>query len=660
MAAIKRLLIANRGEIAVRIARTCRALGIETVAVYSDADRRALHVLECDRAVHIGGSAPSESYLNIEAIIEAARETGANALHPGYGLLSENPALAEACVAAGITFVGPPAEVIRLMGDKGEARKLAQQHDVPTIPGYEGADQAVKALEAKAQAIGWPVMIKAAAGGGGRGMRLVEAKKTFAEAAESARREADRAFGNGALILEKAIVGGRHIEVQVLADSHGNVVHLGERDCSTQRRHQKVVEESPSPAVNAALRERMGEAAVRLASAVDYVNAGTVEFMLDASGEFYFLEMNTRLQVEHGVTEMVTDLDLVALQLAVAEGKPLPFSQDSVRFDGHAIECRVYAEDPAKGFLPSPGVIRQLRLPRGRGIRNDVGTYEGDEISTYYDPMISKLVAWAPTRPEAIERMNRALGRTRVEGVKTNIDFLRTIITHPTFRAGEMTTDWLDTRFAIEAAGPAPEQAMLAALGYLLHDSNKGDPFRAAGPTGAGGVARLDLDDRGETQTLIAQRAPGDSKTWRVAINRGTPRSIHFERAAGDHVLVTEGEELTSSHVARNDQGFEVTLLGRTYTLGYTSGEAVRSAVDHRQQGLTAPMPGLVLKVLVKPGDHVHAHQTLVVIEAMKMEHSIEAPHDGIVKAVHCVEGGRVSDGQLLVEIEHVVQEEVE
>ena len=649
---ITRLLIANRGEISVRIARTCRALGIETVAVYSDADRKALHVLECDRAVHIGGSAASESYLNIEAIIEAARETGADALHPGYGLLSENPALAEACAAAGITFVGPSAEVIRSMGDKAEAKRLAQQHDVPTIPGYEGEDQTVKALEAKAQAIGWPVMIKAAAGGGGRGMRLVEAKKAFAEAAESARREADRAFGNGALILEKAIVGGRHIEVQVLADSHGNVVHLGERDCSTQRRHQKVIEESPSPVVDSALRQRMGEAAVRLAAAVGYVNAGTVEFMLDASGEFYFLEMNTRLQVEHPVTEMVTNLDVVALQLAVAEGKPLPLSQDGVRFAGHAIECRVYAEDPAKGFLPSPGVIRELRLPRGRGIRNDVGTYEGDVISTYYDPMISKLVAWAPTRSEAIERINRALARTHVEGVKTNIDFLRTIVTHPTFRSGEMTTDWLDTKFSVEAAESAPDQAMLAALGYLLHDSNKGDPFRAAGPTGAGGVARLDLEDRGETHTLIAQRAPGDSKTWRVSINRGTERSIRFERAAGDHVLVTEGEELTSSHVVRHPDGFDVTTLGRTYTLGYTSGEAVRSAVDHRQQGLTAPMPGLVLKVLVKTGDRVRAHQTLVVIEAMKMEHSIEAPHDGVVKAVHCVEGGRVSDGQLLVEIE--------
>ncbi|MEO8458717.1 MAG: acetyl-CoA carboxylase biotin carboxylase subunit [Chloroflexota bacterium] len=659
MTVIKRLLIANRGEIAVRIARTCHALGIETVAVYSDADRRSLHVLECDRAVHIGGSAPSESYLNIEAIIKAAQETGADALHPGYGLLSENPALAKACVDAGIIFVGPSADVIHMMGNKAEARKLAQKHGVPTIPGYEGENQSPKALEAKAQQIGWPVMIKAAAGGGGRGMRLVESKKAFAEAAEGARRESERAFGNGTLILEKAIVGGRHIEVQVLADAHGNVVHLGERDCSMQRRHQKVVEESPSPAVDAALRERMGESAVGLASAVGYVNAGTVEFMLDSGGNFYFLEMNTRLQVEHGVTELVTGLDLVALQLAVAEGKPLPFSQDGVRFDGHAIETRIYAEDPERGFLPSPGPIHKLLLPEGRGIRNDVGTYEGDEISTYYDPMISKLLAFAPSRSEAIERMARALALYRVDGVKTNLTFLRTIVTHPTFRAGEITTDWLDTKFTLEEQ-VAPEAAMLAALGYVVHDSNMGDPFLAAGPTGAGGVARLDLEDHGETHTLIAQRAPGDSKTWFVAINRRTARTIRLERVAGDHVIVGDGDESTSSHVQRDAHGFEVTLAGRTYTLGYTSGEAVRSAVDHRQQGLTAPMPGLVLKVLVKPGDAVRAHQTLVVLEAMKMEHSIEAPHDGVVKAVHCKEGGRVSNGELLVEIEQDKTEQAE
>ncbi len=658
MTTITRVLIANRGEIAVRIARTCRALGIETVAVYSDADRRALHVLECDRAVHIGGSPASESYLNIEAIIEAARATGADALHPGYGLLSENPALPEACEKAGITFIGPPAQVIRAMGNKAAARQLAQAHDVPTIPGYDGEEQTIVALQARAAHIGWPVMIKAAAGGGGRGMRLVESKKAFAEAAESARREAERAFGNGALILEKAIVGGRHIEIQVLADAHGNVVHLGERDCSTQRRHQKVIEESPSPAVDETLRTRMGEAAIRLASAVAYVNAGTVEFMLDARGKFYFLEMNTRLQVEHGVTELRTGLDLVALQLAVASDEPLPFAQDGVRFDGHAIECRVYAEDPAKGYLPSPGTITKLRLPRGRGLRNDVGTYEGDEISTYYDSMISKVLTFAPSRMEAIERMERALSQYRVEGVKTNLDFLQTIVTHPVFRAGRMTTDFLDTQLSADALPAAPDEAMIAALGALLLADDQADPWRAAGPTGAGGVARLDLEYAGVVRVLLAQRAPGDRRLWNVAVDRQQAHNVRFSRAAGDHILVEHDGQTVSARVSVSVTGIDVTSGGRRYEFAWTSGDRVRSVADHRQHGLMAPMPGLVLKVLVKPGDKVRAHQTLVVLEAMKMEHSIEAPHDGVVKAVHCAEGGRVSEGQLLVELDQDKQEE--
>jgi 3-methylcrotonyl-CoA carboxylase alpha subunit len=658
MTSITRVLIANRGEIAVRIAKTCRALGIETVAVYSDADRRALHVLECDRAMHIGGSPASESYLNVEAIIEAARETGADALHPGYGLLAENPALPEACEAAGITFIGPPAQVIRTMGDKAAARRLAQAHDVPTVPGYDGEEQTIEALQSRAAHIGWPVMIKAAAGGGGRGMRLVESKKAFAEAAEGARREAERAFGNGALILEKAIVGGRHIEIQVLADCHGNVVHLGERDCSTQRRHQKVIEESPSPAVDEALRTRMCEAAVRLASAVGYVNAGTVEFMLDAGGEFYFLEMNTRLQVEHGVTELRTGLDLVALQLAIASGQPLPFAQDAVCFEGHAIECRVYAEDPQKAYLPSPGTITRLRLPRGRGVRNDVGTYEGDEISTYYDPMISKLLTFAPSRIEAIQRMERALSRYRVEGVKTNLDFLQTIVTHPAFRAGRVTTDFLETQLSAEAPSAPPDDPMIAALGFLLLADDEADPWRAAGPTGAGGVARLDLEYAGVVRVLLAQRAPGDRRLWNVAVDRQQAHNVRFSRAAGDHILVEHDGQTTSARVSVSLTGIDVTIGGQRYEFAWTSGDRVRSVVDHRQHGLMAPMPGLVLKVLVKPGDKVRAHQTLIVLEAMKMEHSIEAPHDGVVKAVHCAEGGRVSEGQLLVDLEQDKQEE--
>jgi 3-methylcrotonyl-CoA carboxylase alpha subunit len=651
MTAINRLLIANRGEIAVRIAKTCRALGIETVAIYSDADRRALHVLECDRAIHIGGSAPSESYLNIERIIAAAKESGADALHPGFGLLSENPALAEACAAAGLVFVGPSPEVMRLMGDKGEARRIAKQNNVPTVPGYDGGDQG--RLAAKAKAIGYPVMIKAAAGGGGRGMRLVENAKQFAEAAESAHREAERAFGNGALILEKAIIGGRHIEIQVLADSHGNVVHLGERDCSTQRRHQKVIEESPSPAVDDAMRDKMGEAAVRLATAVGYVNAGTVEFLQDASGEYFFLEMNTRLQVEHGVTELCTGLDLVALQLSIAAGEPLPFSQKDVRFSGHAIECRVYAEDPQKNYLPSPGRITKLRFPTGEGVRNDVGTYEGDEISTYYDPMIAKLLTHGANRIDAIERMERALSDLVVEGVKTNVLLLRTIITHPVFRSGHVTTDFLDTQLTPEALADAPPtETLLAALGYLLVDDRQADPWRAAGPTGAGGVARVDLEYNGSTHTVLAWRKPGDRFSWMADVDGGD-HHVRFSLASADRVLVEHDGKTIPHRVTATQDGLEVATGDRIYRFTWSKGERHRPVADgHRQHALTAPMHGLVLKVLAKPGDKVRAHQTLVVIEAMKMEHSIEAPHDGIVKAVHCKEGGRVTEGELLVELE--------
>jgi 3-methylcrotonyl-CoA carboxylase alpha subunit len=648
---ITRLLIANRGEIAVRIAKTCRALGVETVAIYSDADRSALHVLECDRAIHIGGSAPSESYLNIERIIAAAKESGADALHPGFGLLSENPALAEACAAAGITFVGPSPEVMRLMGDKGEARRIAQANNVPTVPGYDGGDQSK--LASKAKEIGWPVMIKAAAGGGGRGMRLVETAKAFAEAEESARREAERAFGNGNLILEKAIVGGRHIEIQVMADSHGNVVHLGERDCSTQRRHQKVIEESPSPAVDEALRQKMGGDAVRLASAVGYVNAGTVEFMLAADGEYYFLEMNTRLQVEHGVTELCTGLDLVALQLAVASGEALPFSQADVRSTGHAIECRVYAEDPQKNYLPSPGRITKLRFPHGDGVRNDIGTYEGDEISTFYDPMIAKLLTHGHNRIDAIERMENALSDLVVEGVKTNVLLLRTIITHPVFRSGNVTTDFLDTQLTPEALADAPPtETLLAALGYLLLDHHQADPWLAAGPTGAGGVARVDLEYNGNTHTVLAWRNPGERFAWTADVD-GNDHHVRYSLAAADRVLVEHDGKVVPHRVSSTQDGLEVATNDRIFRFAWSKGEKHRPVADgHRAHTLTAPMHGLVLKVLAQPGDHVRIHQTLVVIEAMKMEHSIEAPHDGIVKAVHCKEGGRVTEGELLIEVE--------
>ncbi len=650
---LTRLLIANRGEIAARIARTCRKLGIETVAIYSDADRRALHVLECDRAVHIGGSHPADSYLRVDVIVRAALESGSDALHPGYGLLSENPALAEACKASGIAFVGPPAEAIRLMGDKAAARKLATENGVPVIPGYQGADQEPAVLAGHADKIGYPVMVKAAAGGGGRGMRLVENPSAFQKAVESARREAERAFGNGDLILEKAIAGGRHVEVQVLADSHGNIVHLGERDCSVQRRHQKVVEESPSPAVNNRLRTEMGEAALRLARAVDYENAGTVEFMLGPDGKFYFLEMNTRLQVEHGVTELRTGTDLVALQLSIAAGEKLPFGQKQIVFNGHAIECRVYAEDPLNNYLPSPGAVTMLRIPQGAQVRNDVGTYEGDTISTYYDSMIAKLLAWGSTRSEAIDRIQQALAEYRVEGVKTNLPLLRTVIAHPEFRAGRTTTEFLDRQLSSELiAAAAADNVYLAAFGFTVVHADDEDPWRAAGPLRAGGTARLDLSHSGLLHQVEGQRLPGSASEWLVSVD-GRERRVSFSMAADDRVVMVNGAETLSSRVRLTESGISVTQANRTFVLSWGFGKHQRGrAESHRPQALTAPMPALVLKVLAKAGQKVKAHQTLLVLEAMKMEHSIEAPHDGIVKAIHCRAGGRVREGDLLVEMQ--------
>ncbi|HMG56860.1 MAG TPA: acetyl-CoA carboxylase biotin carboxylase subunit [Kofleriaceae bacterium] len=465
---IRRVLVANRGEIAVRVMRTCKERGIETVAVFSDVDRRAPHVQIADHAVGIGPAPAAQSYLVIEKILAACRETGADAVHPGYGFLSENEDFAEACAAAGVTFIGPSADAMRKMGSKTEARKTVSAAGTPVVPGDNGptgdgfptAEQAVAA----ARRIGFPVLIKAAAGGGGKGMRLVAGEAEFAAAFDGARREATSAFGDGTVYLEKAIERPRHIEIQVFGDHHGNLVHLGERDCSIQRRHQKVIEEAPSPVVPAELRARMGAAAVAAARAVAYVGAGTCEFLLGADGGFYFLEMNTRLQVEHPVTEMIYGLDLVAWQLDVAEGRALPLGQPELdaRRRGHAIECRVYAEDPVK-FLPSPGRITHLRVPDGPYVRNDSGCYEGAEIPVHYDPMISKLVVWGEDRARALARMQRALDEYQVRGIETNLAFHRRCVRHPAFAAGDYDTGFI-ARNARELAPTAAEPEVTAAV----------------------------------------------------------------------------------------------------------------------------------------------------------------------------------------------------
>ncbi|TMQ23874.1 MAG: acetyl-CoA carboxylase biotin carboxylase subunit [Deltaproteobacteria bacterium] len=465
---IRRVLVANRGEIAVRVMRTCKERGIETVAVFSDVDRRALHVQIADRAVGIGPAPAAQSYLSIDKILAACRATGADAVHPGYGFLSENEDFAEACAAAGVVFIGPSPDAMRRMGSKTEARKTVSAAGTPVVPGDNGptgdgfptAEQAVVA----ARRIGFPVLIKAAAGGGGKGMRLVASEVEFAAAFDGARREASSAFGDGTVYLEKAIERPRHIEIQVFGDHHGNLVHLGERDCAIQRRHQKVIEESPSPVVSEALRARMGAAAIAAARAVSYVGAGTCEFLLGADGGFYFLEMNTRLQVEHPVTEMIYGLDLVAWQLDVAEGRPLPLGQHELdaRRRGHAIECRVYAEDPVK-FLPSPGTITHLRVPDGPYVRNDAGCYEGAEIPVHYDPMIGKLVVWGEDRPRALARMRRALDEYQVLGIETNLAFQRRCLRQTAFAAGDYDTGFI-ARHARELTPGAGEPELTAAV----------------------------------------------------------------------------------------------------------------------------------------------------------------------------------------------------
>jgi acetyl-CoA carboxylase biotin carboxylase subunit len=464
----KRVLIANRGEIAVRVIRACRDLGVETVAVFSDADRTALHVQLADHAVRVGRPPSTESYLSIDAILAAAERSGAEAVHPGYGFLAENAEFARRLTAAGLAFIGPSPEAIEQMGDKAEARRLMRAAGVPVVPGSEGILSSEDEVLAVARDIGFPLMLKAAAGGGGKGMRLVDAEGELLSALRAVRSEARSSFGDDRLYAERYVTKPRHIEIQLLADMHGNVVHLYDRECSIQRRHQKVIEEAPSPVLREDVRAAMGEVAVRAARAIDYTGAGTIEFLLDAEQNFYFMEMNTRIQVEHPITEAITDVDLVKSQIAVAAGEPLPFGQEQVRRRGHAIECRIYAEDPYRGFLPSPGRINHLHLPGGRGIRVDSGVYRGGEVSPFYDPMIAKIVSWAKTREEAINRMRRAVEECQIGGPATNLAFHRWLLAHPRFARGDFDTNLIQEEMAGFTGAPAnvelEDAAVVAAL----------------------------------------------------------------------------------------------------------------------------------------------------------------------------------------------------
>ena len=611
-----KVLVANRGEIAWRVMRTARAMGYRTVAVYSDADKDAPHVAFADEAVRIGLPPVGESYLSIDRILEAARESSADAIHPGYGFLSENEAFAAACEAANITFIGPPPAAIAAMGNKAAAKRRMIETGVPCVPGYQGADQSDGNLEAEARRIGLPVMVKAAAGGGGRGMRLVEHEGDLLEAIRTARTEAESAFGSGELILEKAVIDARHIEIQVFADAHGNVIHLGERDCSVQRRHQKVIEEAPSPAVDASLRDRMGAAAVAAARAIGYRGAGTVEFLLGADGAFYFLEMNTRLQVEHPVTEAITGLDLVEWQLRVARGEHLPLRQEQVTFAGHAIEVRLYAEDAYAGFLPQTGRIDVWRPATGPGVRIDHGMKDGLTISPYYDPMIAKVIAHGATREEARVRLVRALAETVVLGPTTNRHFLIRLLEHPDFAAGEATTSFL-----VKHQFPAPEigDAHWTAAANLLWQSS-------------------------------AQKYPPSMRGWRNSNPEPTPLRL----AAGGKERLMQVREAEAPHVPFHIDGNDILIDLDALTVRFTDKTYAppETAAAGSDGKLRAPMDGRIVSIKVAPGETVSRGQTLIVLEAMKIQHQLKAGLDARIEAISVQEGQQVSNRTVLVMME--------
>ncbi len=660
---MKKLLIANRGEIACRVAATARRMAIKTVAVYSDADADAKHVSFCDESVHIGGSAPKDSYLRWEKIIEAAKATGAEAIHPGYGFLSENEEFAQACANAGLVFIGPPASAIKAMGLKSESKQLMEKAGVPLVPGYHGSDQDEAMLKHEADRIGYPVLIKASAGGGGKGMRAVEKSEDFESALASCKREAINSFGDDAVLVEKYVQRPRHIEIQVFGDTHGNYVYLFERDCSVQRRHQKVLEEAPAPGMTPEMRAQMGLAAVAAARAVNYVGAGTVEFIVeqraDGSMNFFFMEMNTRLQVEHPVTEAITGLDLVEWQLRVAFGQPLPLKQDQLRINGHAIEARICAENPDNNFLPTTGTLHVYDKPvctafeRGT-VRVDDGVRQGDIISPFYDSMVAKLIVHGQTREEALARLDEALAQTRIVGLNTNVQFLRYVVRSPSFAQANLDTALIPREEAV-----------------LFNQEPVGLPMAAASAI---------------AQTLLGEKATEGSDPfsrrdgWQThgVTQRPFEFEFHGEPAKAGLTYLHDGAlQLTAGDVsgplvfAQSGQGIDIQFAGQRLTATvYTQGEVDHvftargatqiTAIDllahagesHTEGGrLTAPMPGKILSFSVKAGDLVQKGQPLAVMEAMKMEHTIAAPADGVVEELMYAPGDQVTEGAELLKI---------
>ncbi len=652
---INKLLIANRGEIAIRVMRTCRKMGIATVAVFSEADKHALFVKEADEAVALGGFAASESYLLQNKIIAAAKQTGANAIHPGYGFLSENESFAKRCETEGILFVGPSAKAIEAMGDKIRSKEIMQQHDVPVVPGYDGKDQAVETLKKKALEIGFPVLLKASAGGGGKGMRIVRETKTLEKDIEGAKREALNAFGDDTLLIEKYFDSARHIEFQIMGDKHGNTIHLFERECSIQRRYQKIIEESPSPVMREALRDKMSAAALKAAKAIKYDNAGTVEFIVDDKLNFYFLEVNTRLQVEHPVTEMVTGLDLVKMQIEVAQGMPLSVKENEVKQHGHALECRLYAEDPSNNFLPAIGKISAYLPDESACTRYDSGIESGSVIDIHYDPMMAKVITWGETRVDAIRKMQNALRKTVLLGITSNKNFLIDILSHPDFAEGKFNTHFLNHHPELSAA----------------------KTFSEAQLTEFAIAATLWQWKQHETKRNMLQHIPSG---WRNNFFMGQQESFSFRETTLDltyrlsdgiftfsigeksvqAILLSQESQQIICEINGVRKKFTVVQSGDALHLHeFNAGEITlklnprfpEAATEKVKGGYTAPMPGEVVKVLVQPGDKVKSGDGLVILSSMKMENTIEAFEDGEVEEVYVEQKKFVEADTLLVKM---------
>jgi 3-methylcrotonyl-CoA carboxylase alpha subunit len=670
-----KILIANRGEIACRVAATARRMGIKTVAVYSEADANAKHVAVCDEAVLIGPAAAKESYLRGDKIIAVAKATGAQAIHPGYGFLSENAEFADACAEAGLVFIGPPASAMRAMGSKSAAKQLMEKANVPLVPGYHGEQQDADFLHAQADKIGYPVLLKASAGGGGKGMRVIDNSAQFKDALASCKREAISSFGDDKVLAEKYLQRPRHIEIQVFADTLGNCIYLFERDCSVQRRHQKVLEEAPAPNMPAERRAAMGEAAVAAAKAVGYVGAGTVEFIANQDGSFYFMEMNTRLQVEHPVTEMITGTDLVEWQIRVAAGEPLPKKQTELAINGHAIEARIYAENPEKGFLPSIGTLRHMDTPGAvafelggspdlpAGVRIDSGVRAGEAISPFYDPMIAKLIVWGADRKQALARMSQALSQYQIVGLSTNIAFLKRLVEGQAFSAADLDTGLIernhDTLFP--AAQAAPDAALALAAVSLIESEKE----RSATQSGANAadpwgqalgwrmnhpyVRALSFSDEFTAAKPYCANISYRAADWLFSVDSAQPKVLSLMSQKGNDFSIKLGDQAVHGTVLRDGDMFHVFTNGAHYPLAYNDPMAHAGESEAEGGRLTAPMPGKVVAVLAAKGQEVKKGDALVIMEAMKMEHTIAAPHDGVVDEILYSVGDQVADGAPLL-----------